>query len=296
MFNMPIYLIPTKNAEHLADILSEQEELVILRPLKNKDNERRFPDGEIYMRLAIDNPSSQFVVLHSGMPDPNEGVVELEMILQILRREQAEHVTVVFSYFPFGMQDMIFEKGETNVAEDLVKKIVNYYGVKKVFVLDAHFFGKPWVENLPIINIPAAQYIAGKIRADKEIIFLSPDAGGKARTGLKGFKKNRNNSYDVDIEEDGSIDGNFEGETICVIDDIIETGGTLSCIGDRCRQYGAKKIIAVVTHGVLACGIERIKNCFDEVYLTNSIANNSDNIVDISGLLMEYINKENKAL
>ena len=69
------------------------------------------------------------IVLHSGAPKPNEGLTELELILQILRDNQIKP-EVFFTYFPYGMQDKVFERGETNVAENLVEKLINY---NKVF-------------------------------------------------------------------------------------------------------------------------------------------------------------------
>ncbi|PIP31845.1 hypothetical protein COX24_01340, partial [bacterium (Candidatus Gribaldobacteria) CG23_combo_of_CG06-09_8_20_14_all_37_87_8] len=129
--SMKTYIIPTSQAKHLAkNILARTEDFEVIFPDMSKDRKRYFPDGEVYMRIlkAKKMKGEKVVVLHSGVPKPNEGLIELELILQILRDNKIRP-GVFFTYFPYGMQDEIFEEGETNVAENLVEKLVNYYKV-----------------------------------------------------------------------------------------------------------------------------------------------------------------------
>lgn len=289
---MSVYIIPTKNSEHLLKNFENKKGIKILFPGKNKDNKSKFPDGELYSKLSVQNVAAKYVVLHSGMPEPNEGLVELEMILQILKRQKVKNISIFFSYFPFGMQDDIFAVGETNVAEDIISKLVKYHGVKRIFVLDAHFYKKSWVKKYPIINIPINNYLIKIIKKKyTDIIFISPDSGGERRTGLKSFKKTRHNSYKIDLRDEIGLKKIVKHKTVCIVDDIVETGGTLLKAEKKCRQYEAHDVVTLITHGVLKTGIKKITNHFSKVYLTNSINNKIQKVmtIDILPLILKII-------
>jgi len=280
------FLIPTSTAEHLTKKLKGVE---IIFPEKNKEEKRYFPDGEIYIKIPkikkIKN--KKVVVLHSGAPDPNKGLVELELILQVLSDNKIKP-EIFFSYFPYGMQDKIFEKGETNAAENLIKKMVNYYKVKKIYIIDPHFEGKSWVKKYPIIRLSAVPYLIKKVWQDFEenILFFSPDKGGKRRTGFVAMKKRRFNSFKVEMYFPKT---NLKRKTVGVVDDILETGGTLLRFYDCVKKLGAKKIVALITHGVLPSGISKIKKKYSKLYLTNTIKRKEAN-VDITNLILKALN------
>ena len=148
------FIILTSQVGHLAkNILARTKNLNFIFPDLSRDGKRYFPDGEVYMKIlkAGKLKNERVIVLHSGAPKPNEGLIELEMILQILKDNQIRP-EVFFTYFPYGIQDEIFEKGETNVAENLIKKLINYYKVKKIYLIDPHFGGRKWVEKYPKIG------------------------------------------------------------------------------------------------------------------------------------------------
>ena len=288
---MKIYLIPTTTTKHLVKNLSATEKnLKIVFPDLSRDGKRLFPDGEIYVKILKTRrlKNKRVIVLHSGAPKPNEGLMELELILQILRDNKIEP-EVFFAYFPYGMQDKVFEKGETNVAENLIEKLINYYQVKKIYIIDPHFGGRKWVKKYPIISISAVPILIEKAKEDfgKNILFLSPDIGGKRRTKIPGFKKKRLNSFDVKIFSPSS---NLKGKIVGVVDDMIKTGGTLLKFYKIAKKAGAKKIIALITHGVMPDGISKIKRRYLKLYLTNTIKRKDSN-VDITDLISKNILK-----
>ena len=288
---MKIYLIPTTTTKHLVKNLSATEKnLKIVFPDLSRDGKRLFPDGEIYVKILKTRrlKNKRVIVLHSGAPKPNEGLMELELILQILRDNKIEP-EVFFAYFPYGMQDKVFEKGETNVAENLIEKLINYYQVKKIYIIDPHFGGRKWVKKYPIISISAVPILIEKAKEDfgKNILFLSPDIGGKRRTKIPGFKKKRLNSFDVKIFSPSS---NLKGKIVGVVDDMIKTGGTLLKFYKIAKKAGAKKIIALITHGVMPDGISKIKRRYLKLYLTNTIKRKDSNI-DITDLISKNILK-----
>lgn len=290
-------LIPTLNAEHLAKLianrlsnssLNNQAEVVYL--LGNKEGQRIFPDEEVYVRLPewINDFEGRVVVLHSGMPDPNQGLVELQMVLSILSKSKAK-VEVFFAYFSYGMQDHASYDGETNMARDLIAMFVNHYDVIKIYALDAHFSNQAWTSGYPIVQVSAIPILYSAARRDyPDVIFMAPDAGSRRRTSLSGTSKSRHNSFDVSITWDEEFRSKVEGRVVAAVDDLIETGGTLGKFSDACKECGAKETIAVSTHGVLVQGINRVKTFFGHLYLTNSI-NREDSNVDVSGLIIDTI-------
>jgi len=286
---MKTYLIPTSTTKHLVKGIKTKE-VEIISPDLSKDGKRYFPNGEVYIKILNLNKlkNSRVVVLHSGAPKPNEGLVELELILQILRDNNIKP-EVFFSYFPYGMQDKVFEKGETNVAENLIEKLVNYYGVKKIYVIDPHFGGRKWAKKYPIISISAVPILIEKAKEDfgKNILFLSPDIGGQRRTGFSGIKKERLDSFKVKMF---SQNLNLKGKIVAVVDDMIKTGGTLLKFAEIAKNSGVKKIIALVTHGIIPSGISKIQKKYSKLYLTNTIQQKSSNI-DITDLILKAISK-----
>jgi len=224
------------------------------------------------------------VVLHSGAPNPNDGLMELKLMLHILR-DHGIKPELFFTYFPYGQQDHVFAHGEGNIAESLIKKFLNYYGVKKIYVIDPHFGKMKWVKNYPIISVSTIQLLLEKVKKDfgEDILFLSPDKGGKRRTGIDGFKKKRLDSFTV---ETFSSNVSIEGKIVAVIDDLLETGGTLARFHETVIESGGKDVIALITHGILNSGIKRIKDKFSNLYLTNTINKKGAN-VDITDLIID---------
>jgi len=297
---MEASIISTSQAKHLAKgIQFKTKKVEIVFPDLSQDRKRYFPDGEIYMgiRNASKLKNKKVMVLHSGAPKPNEGLMELELILQILRDNNVRP-EVFFTYFPYGMQDEVFEKGETNVAENLIEKLVNYYKVKKIYIIDPHFGGRKWVKKYPIITLSAVPFLTEKVKKDfgKNILFFSPDIGGKRRTGIPGIKKERLNSFNVKMF---SRKLNLKGKIVGVVDDMIKTGGTLLKFQEIVKKAKAKKTIALVTHGVTSAGISKIKKKYSKLYLTNTIKHRmkrslSDpkwSNVDIADLILKTITK-----
>ena len=311
---MKNFIIPTSQTEHLAknilkiakpstraklgaglvphrNKVSGAGNFEVIFPDLSRDGKRYFPDGEIYMRIlkAKKLQGSRVIVLYSGAPKPNEGLTELELILQILRDNNIKP-EVFFTYFPYGMQDKVFKKGETNVAENLVEKLINYYKVKKIYIIDPHFGGRKWVRKYPIISISAIPSLIKKAKEDfaaGNILFLSPDKGGQRRTKISGFRKKRYDSFSVKIL---SPKINLNGEIVAVTDDIIKTGGTLVKFAEFAEQSGAKKILALITHGVIPAGISKIKKKYSKLYLTNTIEQKEANI-DITDLILKTLSE-----
>lgn len=286
-----MYVIPTSGAEHLVRGFEGQKGTKVILPGKNKDGLRVFPDGEVYTRLeqAEEIKGEKVVVLHSGQPDPNGGLVELEMLLEILRRAGVGQREVFFTYFPYGMQDKVFREGEVNAAESLLRKLVGYYGVSTVYAIDPHFHDDPWLADYNLKKVSAVSLLKEAALKDfPDMMFVAPDGGGQKRNDLSGLSKTRVDSHSVDHDHDDEFAASIKGKDVGVIDDLVETGGTLARFHEKCKEYGAKSVVALLTHGVLPVGIERVGKAYDKLYLSNTIDRPEAN-VDVSQLILEAI-------
>jgi ribose-phosphate pyrophosphokinase len=287
---MKAYIIPTFAVSHLIGNLEKEKNFEIVFPSLNREGKRYFPDGEIYMKILKIKKlkGKRVVVLHSGAPKPNEGIVELELILQILKDNKIEP-EVFFTYFPYGMQDKVFEKGETNVAENLIEKLINYYKVKKIYLIDPHFEGRKWVKKYPIVSVSAIPILMERAKRDfgKEILFLATDPGGRRRFKIPGFDKVRKNSYTVELRVPEKLKKMIRGKIVGIVDDVLKTGTTLLKVYEQCKKYGAKEVVCLVSHGVLREGILKVKRKYSRVYLTNSI--NQAKGIDITNLILKML-------
>jgi len=283
-----IAIIPTSGALHLAKKITDKS-IQILYPVPNKDGTFIFPDGEVYSRLPdIPKACKKVVVLHAGMPNPNNGLVEFEIILEALKAKKII-IEVFFTYMPYSMQDKIFHDGEINASESLIKKLLRYYKVKKIYAIDAHFHGRDWIKKYSFVNIESQPLIKSAVEKEHgKILFVGPDEGSQRRSGVIGLKKKRKNSFEIEHLHDEDFFSTIKGKTIGVIDDLVETGGTLVRFHDKCMENGAKKMVALITHGVMESGIEKVKAKYSKLYLTNSIDRKEAN-VDISPLIIKSL-------
>jgi ribose-phosphate pyrophosphokinase len=281
-----MYVIPTSTAEHLTRGFQGQKGIEVVLPGKNKDGRRHFPDGETYARIeAAENLRDRVVVLHSGQPEPNTGIIELEMILDILRHAGAPMREVFFTYFPYGMQDKVFHVGEVNAAEALLRKLSAYYGVAKTYAIDPHFHGKEWLSGYSFAAVSAMHLLkAAALKDEPDMIFVAPDSGGQVRAGLSGLHKTRVDSHNVEHHHDDGFAASIRGRHVGVVDDLVETGGTLARFAEKCREYGAKSASALVTHGILPAGIKRLRASYDRLYLANTV-DRPEASVDVSELV-----------
>lgn len=282
-------IIPTSNSHHLAKKLKQKTNCKVLWPTKNRDGKRIFPDGEVYSALPNISQKEKYLILHCGMPNPNNSLIELKIILEILKSKKVSEIKILFSYFPYGMQDDVFDPGEINVAESFIRELTKYYKTTKIYTLDAHFFGKKWLTKYPVINIKTLDFIKRiVVKKYPNVVFLAPDTGCQNRTGLKGVDKKRFNSTKTELKNTDFLKDLVKDKVVGVVDDIIETGGTMERFAKECRKKGAKKMVAIITHGVLAKGIKRVKKNYDKLFLTNSIKRSESNI-DITDLIIEKL-------
>lgn len=288
---MKNYLILTSSAEHFEKKLQKGGFEVILPDL-NREKKKYFPDGEVYVRLSgvKEMRQKRAIIVHAGAPKPNDGLVELELVLQILKDNNIRP-EIFFTYFPYGQQDRIFEEGETNVAENLIKKLVGYYAVKKIYAVDPHFAQMNWLKSYPLTTISATSFLKEKVKRDfgENVLFLATDKGGQRRFKIAGFDKVRENSYRVELKLSEKLIDLIKGRVVCLVDDLIETGNTLLRAAELSKKYGAKKVICLTSHCLLKEGVEKARKKFAKVYLTNTIYRPEFSQIDISQIILKAI-------
>ena len=291
-------VIVTQSAQHLFPAnrrtivgMSRAAQPAIVFPTANKEGLYRFPDGEVYLRVPGLKHIERATIVHSGYPDPSGGIIELLMILNILRKyaPNMERAHVIFTSMQYARQDNAWYDGELNMAQMLIDMLDLRFGVNAISTIDAHFAREDWVRPYSILtDVSAVENLMDKAIADYPgIIFVTPDAGAQRRIRIKmaaGAKKKRANSFDVSVMLDEKFASVIKGKVVGVVDDILSTGNTLVRFAEQARKLGAKKVVALITHGVGSAGISRVQKEFDGLYLTNTI-NHPEANVDIRGLV-----------
>ena len=141
----------------------------------------------------------------------------------------------------------------------------------------------------PVVDITTLDLLKRKTAQDHpDIVYLAPDIGSQKRTGLEGTEKDRTDSYVVDIKSNEHFKTVIKNKTVGAVDDLLETGGTMDRFYDECIKCGAKEVVALVTHGVLKQGIDKVKNKYSRLYLTNSV-DRSDANVDVAELILKTV-------
>lgn len=287
-------IIPTSSARHLfaSEMFPGITGVDLVLPLPNKDGSWQFPDKEVYVRIPGLKNADHVVVVHSGYPDPNAGLIELIMTLTIIRKyskNEKMKIEVIFTAMPYARQDNDYFDGELNMAKNLIEMLVNCYNVSFITIFEAHFAGKKWMEELPVRNISFSEVLMNQAAADHPgIVFISPDAGAARRSHVKGGKKKRQNSHDVEVSFAKEFRSKIRNNTVGLVDDLLSTGSTLLRAKEQCMKLGAKKSVAIVTHGVNDEGINRIRANFDDLYMSDSI-NRTGKIVSIRPLLYKTL-------
>lgn len=257
--------IVTPSAEHL-DV--DATELAV----HPRNGNRRFPDEEVYVQIEQLESIAHALLIHAGQPHPNRGLAYLYGALELL----AEHgcsVTVAFSYVPYGRQDAEFHGGTLNYARSMLRKLTQYYDVGRIYAVDPHFGHREWVREFPVETLRAFPIIQRHVEMDDYVV-VGPDLGAVERFGIPGFEKERKGAYDVDLT--GNLD--VDGRDVLVFDDLIGTGGTLVEAFHRLRSQGAETVAAAAVHGVLPDGVKRVRETYDALYLTNTIAGDAANV------------------
>lgn len=255
-------VVVTPQAEHL--------DLDAIQLRKHPENgTRTFADGEVYVQLEELADLDEAVVVHSGAPGPNRGLSYLYGILDLLKKRNID-TEVFFTYFPYGMQDEEFFPGALNYSRSILDKLVDYYKVEQINVVEPHFAERPWTDEYKLNTISGTELLLEDL--DDSFTIVGPDGGALERFGIESYRKNREGQRNIELEGELDLEGN-----VLVLDDIVETGGTMAAAYERIKDEGADRVEAAAVHGVLKEGVEKIASTYDGFRLTNSVKNDRSN-------------------
>jgi len=273
-----------------------------------KASVRRFADMEIFVEIQENVRGSDVFVIQSTSYPVNDHLMELLIVTDALRRASARRITAVIPYFGYARQDRKVGS-RSPISAKLVSNLITNAGVDRVMTLDLHAGQIQGFFDIPTDNLYASPVMVRDIKEKfdlSKVMVVSPDVGGVARarglakrinTPLAIVDKRRERAGESEVM---NVIGDVDGYTCILIDDIVDSGGTLVNAADALLAEGATEVYAYITHGVLSGGAAaRITNSkLKELVITDSIqpteaVKNSPNIrvLSIASLIADAIGR-----
>ena len=262
---------------HLSKAISEFLDVPLVNP-----QIRRFANGEIYCEMEKNVRGADVFVIQSTCAPVNENLMELLIIMDALKRASANSITAVVPHYGYSRQDRK-SAPRTPITAKLVADMMTVAGASRVVTMDLHAGQIQGFFNIPFDNIFASPVLLNYITKNldrQNLITVSPDAGGvervrhfakKLQADLALIDKRRTGP---NVAEAMNVIGDVHGKDCIIIDDMIDTAGTLVQAAKALRKNGAHRIYAAATHAVFSDpAIERIQNCeeLEEVIVTDTI-------------------------
>ena len=242
----------------------------------------RFNDGEIFVEVFENIRGEDMFIIQPTSNPANDNLMELLIITDALRRSSAKRITAVIPYFGYARQDRR-TKARTPITAKLVANLLTEAGIERVLTLDLHATQIQGFFDIPVDNLYAAPVFALDVKHHfkdhKAVTIVSPDVGGVARArelakridaDLAIVDKRRGAPGEV---AEMNVIGEVKGQICIIVDDIVDTAGTLCKAADELLKNGAKEVHAYITHGVLSGpAVERIeKSVLKSLVVTDSI-------------------------
>jgi ribose-phosphate pyrophosphokinase len=242
---------------------------------------RRFADNEIFVEIQENVRGADVFLIQSTSFPANDHLMELLIIIDALRRASARRITAVIPYFGYARQDRKVGP-RTPISAKLVANLITRAGADRVMTLDLHAGQIQGFFDIPTDNLFAAPVMMRDIRQRfdlSKVIVVSPDVGGVVRA--RGLAKRINTPLAIvdkrrerpGESEVANVIGEVNGGVCILVDDIVDSGGTLINAGDALLERGASEVYAYITHGVLSGGAAArvAKSSLKELVITDSI-------------------------
>lgn len=243
---------------------------------------RRFSDGEIFVEIGENVRGRDVYLIQSTCRPANDTLMELLIMIDALKRASAKEITAVIPYYGYARQDRKVAP-RTPISAKLVADLLTAAGATRVVSMDLHAGQIQGFFNIPFDNLFSSpvilDYLKRELEGQGELIMVSPDAGGVERARAYGKRLNANVAM-IDKRRTGpnvamamNIIGDVEGKVAIILDDMIDTAGTLTEASNAVLKKGATKVYAAATHGVLSGpAIERINaSKIERVIVTDTI-------------------------
>ena len=272
----------------------------------------KFSDNELNIRVDEHVRGKDVFILQSTCFPANDNLMELIILIDALRRSSASRITAVIPYFGYARQDRRVRSERVPISAKLVADMLQSAGADRILTIELHSDQIQGFFNVPVDNVYGTKVIHNHIDKSsyKDQIIVSPDVGGGVRAralakllddadlAIIDKRREKENSSQV-----MNVIGDVEGKTCILVDDIIDTAGTICNAADALKQKGANKVISYATHAVLSGpAIERISNSkLDELIVTDTIPLSENasklekiKIISMDETLSEAINRVNK--
>jgi ribose-phosphate pyrophosphokinase len=244
-------------------------------------NVGRFSDGEITVEIQEHVRGNDVFILQSTCSPANENLMELLVMVDALKRASAGRITAAIPYFGYSRQDRRVRSARVPIAAKLVADLLTAAGVQRVLTMDLHAEQIQGFFNIPVDNIYSLPIMLADVwkKDFDNLMVVSPDVGGVVRAralakrlecDLAIIDKRRPKA---NVSEVMNIIGEVEGRTCVLMDDIVDTAGTLCKAASALKDHGAKRVVAYCVHPVLSgAAISRINDSsLDELVVTDTI-------------------------
>ena len=268
---------------------------------------KRFSDGEVFVEIEENVRGTDVFVVQSICCPGNDNLMELLIMLDAMKRASADRITAVLPYYGYARQDRKVAP-RTPITAKLVADLITTAGADRILCMDLHAGQIQGFFNIPVDHLYATPVILDYIKNnfDDDIVIVSPDAGGVERA--RAFAKRLNCSLAIidkrrtapNVAEVMNIIGDVDGKVAIMVDDMVDTAGTLTQGAKAVKDNGAKKIYAISTHPVLSGpAISRIEqSVMEELVVTNTIPLTKEGasckkikVLSVSSLLAEAIKR-----
>ena len=241
---------------------------------------KTFSDGETQIEIHENIRNRDVFILQSTCTPVNDNLMQLLIIMDALKRASAKRITAIIPYYGYGRQDRKV-KPRVPISAKLVADLITTAGADRVVSLDLHAGQIQGYFNIPVDNLFAAPLLLKFMKSNynNNLVIVSPDAGGVERA--RAFAKRLSASLAIidkrrdapNVSEAMNIIGEVEDKTAIILDDMVDTAGTLTQGAAAIKKRGGKKIFACCTHPVLSGpAIERLENSeIDQLVVTNTI-------------------------
>ena len=273
-----------------------------------KSNIKKFSDGEIYVEINENIRGNSIFVVQSSSHSANDNLMELLICIDALRRSSAKNITAVIPYFGYARQDRKVVP-RTAIAAKLVSNLITTAGANRILSVDLHAGQIQGFFDIPVDNLFATPIFARHIKKKMKLnnlICVAPDVGGVERT--RALSRRINSSIAIidkrrptsGKSEVMNIVGDVKNNNCVIVDDIIDSGGTIVNAAKALKDKGAKDVYAYITHAVLSGNaVDKIKKSkVKKLIITDSIDNSKKlkksvkiQVVSISSMMAEAIKR-----
>jgi len=242
----------------------------------------RFSDGEITVELMENVRGRDVYIVQPTCPPANDHIMELLVMVDACRRASAARITAVVPYFGYARQDRRPRAMRVPITAKLVANMIASAGVDRLLTVDVHADQIQGFFDIPVDNVYASPVLLGDVWKQKydNLVVVSPDVGGVVRARAIAKRLDDAELAIIDkrrpkanVSEVMNIIGEVEGKSCVIVDDLVDTAGTLCHAASALKDAGAKRVMAYITHPVLSgAAIERIgKSQLDELVVTDTI-------------------------